>query len=227
MQEIEKYVKNSLPSDVENIFLPRLPQLKSYLKIIGIPYISEKTNNQISLDDIKNVLKNNHLFNDIVLASKPYIIKVSSKSDMTIIWIDIWDMQNRTNAKKVINQRFNIGSFIAIVRSANMNPGIPQCKNCWKWGHAVGVCCIQRSKCVRCNGPHLTKHHCHFAWCCKANEKTSPPRLEIKKGEPCPHTFKCLNCKGKHQADSYNCLFWKHHFNKEWHSKEYMEIQDN
>ena len=142
MQEIEKYVKNSLPSDVENISLLRLPQLKSYLKIIGIPYISEKTNNQISLDDIKNVLKNNHLFNDIVLVSKPYIIKVSPKSDMAIIWIDIWDTQNRTNTKKVINRRFNIGSFIATVQSANMNPSIPQCKNCWKWGYTAGVCHI-------------------------------------------------------------------------------------
>jgi len=45
LQEIEKYVKNSLPSDIENISLPRLPQSKSYLKIIGIPYISKKTNN--------------------------------------------------------------------------------------------------------------------------------------------------------------------------------------
>jgi len=108
-----------------------------------------------------------------------------------------------------------------------MNPGILQCKNCWKWDHMVGVCHIQESKCVRCNGPHLTEHHCHFAWCCKANEKTNPPRLETKKGEPCPHTFKCLNCKDEHQADSYDCLFWKHYFNKEWHSKEYMKIQDN
>jgi len=85
LQEIEKYVKNLLSSDVENISLPRLPQSKSYLKIVGIPYISKKTNNQISSDDIENVLKNNHLFNDIVLASKPCIIKVSPKSNMTII----------------------------------------------------------------------------------------------------------------------------------------------
>jgi len=103
LQEIEKYVKNSLPSNVENISSPKLPQLKSYLKIVGIPYISEKTNNRISLDDIKNVLKNNYLFNDIFLASKPCIIKISPKSDMVIIWIDIWDMQNRAKAKKVIN----------------------------------------------------------------------------------------------------------------------------
>jgi len=89
LQEIEKYVKNSLPSDVKNISLPRLPQLKSYLKIISIPYISKKTNNQISLDDIENVLKNNYLFNDIVLASKPHIIKIFPKSNMAIIWINI------------------------------------------------------------------------------------------------------------------------------------------
>ena len=163
MQEIEKYVKNSLPSDIENISLPRLPQSKSYLKIIGIPYISKKTNNWISLDDIENVLKNNYLFNNIVLASKSHIIKVSPKSDMAIIWIDIWNTQNGTNTKKVINQRLNISSFIATVQGTNINLGIPQCKNCWKWGHTAEVCHIQGSKCVRCNGPHLTEHHHHFA----------------------------------------------------------------
>ena len=50
---------------------PRLPQSKSYLKIIGIPFINKKTNSYISSDDIKNILKNNHLFNDIILTSKP------------------------------------------------------------------------------------------------------------------------------------------------------------
>jgi len=43
---------------------------------------------------------------------------------MAVIWIDIWDTQNGLNAKKVINQRFSIGSYIATVWGANMNPGI-------------------------------------------------------------------------------------------------------
>ena len=103
LQEIDKYVKNSLSSDADKISLPRLLQSKSYLKIVGIPFISEKTSNYVSLDKIKNVLKNNHLFNNIVLTSKSHIIKVSSKANMAIIWIDIWDTQNRSNAKKVIN----------------------------------------------------------------------------------------------------------------------------
>ena len=114
---------------------------------------------------------------------------------MAIIWIDIWDTQSRSNAKKVINQWFNIGSFITTVCGANMNPDVPQCKNCWKWGHTVGVCHIQEFKCVRYNSSHLTEHHHHFAWCCKANNKINLPRLETKKGEPCPHMFKYLNYK--------------------------------
>ena len=115
LQEIEKYVKNSLSSDTDKVFSPRLLQLKLYLKIVGILFISEKTSNCVSPDKIENVLKNNHLFNDIILASKPYVIKVSPKTNMAIIWIDIWNTQNGLNAKKVINQRFNIGSYIATV----------------------------------------------------------------------------------------------------------------
>ncbi len=69
-------------------------------------------------------------------------------------------------------------------------------------------------KYVRCNRPHLLEHHCHFAWYCKANNKTNPPRLEMKKSEPYPHSFKCLNCKGEHQANSNECPFWKYWFNK-------------
>jgi len=207
--------------------LAQLPQFKSYLKIVGIPFNSEKTNSHILSNEIENVLENNHSFNNIVLASKPCVIKVSSKSDMAIVWINIWNIQNGPNTKKVINCQFNIGSYIAIVYGANINLGVPQCKNYWKWGHTAGVCCIQGAKYIKCNGPHLTEHYHHFAWCCKANNKINSPRLEIKKSKPCPHSFKCLNCKGKYQANLYDCPFWKHYFNKEWHAKEYTKIWDN
>jgi len=44
LQEIERYVKSSLSNNAEQASSPRLPQSKSYLKIVGIPYISKKTN---------------------------------------------------------------------------------------------------------------------------------------------------------------------------------------
>ena len=115
LQEIKNYVKSSLFSDAEQISSPRLPQSKSYLKIIGIPYNSENTNSCISSDNVESILKSNHIFNNIILTSKPRIIKISPKSDMAIIWIDIWDTQSGLNTKNIINRHFNVGSFITTV----------------------------------------------------------------------------------------------------------------
>ena len=206
----------------------RLPMSKSYLKIIGIPFFPYPSSTEkLTSSDVETILKQNHIFDNISLVSKPRVIKVSPKLDMAIVWIDIWDVQSGKNAKMLINRCFNVGNYIATIRGANMNLGVPQCKNCWKWGHSTFSCHIQGSKCVKCNGPHKSEHHREFGWCCKANSKINPPRLETKKGDPCPHSFKCSNCKGDHQADSTSCPFWRHRFHREWHIKKYAEIRDN
>ena len=72
-----------------------------------------------------------------MLASRPQIIKISPKSDMAIIWINIWDVQSSNQTKELINRCFNIGSYIATIRGTNMNYSMSQCKNCWKWDHAI------------------------------------------------------------------------------------------
>ena len=132
LQEIEKYIKNLFTTDANQVTSPRLSQSKSYLKIVSISFISKWSNMRISSEEVKNILKSNHIFNDIILASKPRIIKVSPKSNMAIIWIDIWNTQSGSNVMKIINRHFNIGSFIAMVQGANINLGVPQYKNCWK-----------------------------------------------------------------------------------------------
>ena len=81
-------------------------------------------------NDIEEILKQNHIFDNISLTSKPRVIKVSLKSDMSIVWLDIWDVQSSKNTKMLINRYFNVGNYILTIRGANMNPGIPQCKNC-------------------------------------------------------------------------------------------------
>ena len=89
LQTIKNYVKSTCSIKADQIEFLRLPQSKSYLKLISIPYLSEKTNSHITSDEVDSILKNTHIFNDIVLASKLRVIKVSSKSNMAIIWIDI------------------------------------------------------------------------------------------------------------------------------------------
>ena len=45
-------------------------------------------------------------------------------------------------------------------------------------------------------------------------------RAATNVGEPCPHVFKCVNYKEDHQADSYNCPYWRNQFNKEWYGRK-------
>jgi len=181
---IENYLKNMQNVDSSSIESPRLPKSKSYMKIIGLPY---KINQDvISSDFIEGVLKETHLFNGVVLASKPRVIKASPKSDMTVVWVDIWDSQSGSSAKNIINRRFNIGRFIATVKGINMNPGVLQCKNCWKWGHSTLSCHSHISRCAKCYGAHITEHHREKAWYCMENKKLN--HSATKEGEPCPHT---------------------------------------
>jgi len=107
LSTIEKYLKSIQNVDFDLIESPCFPKTKSYMKIIGLPY---KINQDIiSPDFIKGVLKETHLFKGVVLASKPRVIKASPKSDMVVVWVDIWDSQSGSLANNIINCHFNIG----------------------------------------------------------------------------------------------------------------------
>ena len=140
---IDQYIKNSNNVNALQVEELWLPKSKSYLKIIGIPYyLHSNSQEYLTSNDIKTILKQNQIFNNISLASKPRIIKVSPKSDMSIMWIDIWDVQSGSNAKMLINWCFNIRKYIVTIQRVNINPGVSQYKNCWKWGHTTFSCRI-------------------------------------------------------------------------------------
>jgi len=78
----------------------------------------------VTSDFIKGILKKIHLFKDITLASKPHVIKVSSKSNIAVVWVDIWDFQSSSSAKNIINHCFNIRWFVTTIQDTNMNLGV-------------------------------------------------------------------------------------------------------
>jgi len=92
LQTIEKYIKTTNNIEAEGVEVLYLLQSKSYLKVIDIPYLGEFTNTSINSDTVEDIIKKNHIFNNIALASKPHIIKVSPKLDMAIIWLNIWNI---------------------------------------------------------------------------------------------------------------------------------------
>ena len=104
LQIINQYMKSSEDVNGLQVDEPRLPQSKSYLKIIGIPYYpNSKSQDRLNSSDVEAILKQNQIFDNIKLASKLRVIKVLPKSDMSIIWIDIWDVQSSSKAKCLIN----------------------------------------------------------------------------------------------------------------------------
>jgi len=55
---IENYVKNSESIDSTQVDFPRLPQSKSYLKIIGIPYFSHSNmQDRLTSNDVEHIIK--------------------------------------------------------------------------------------------------------------------------------------------------------------------------
>ena len=90
---IENYVKYSENIDSSQVDSPRLPQSKFYLKIIGIPYFPySNMQDRLISSNVELVIKQNHIFNNVSLVSKLRVIKVSLKSDIVIIWINIWNI---------------------------------------------------------------------------------------------------------------------------------------
>ena len=157
LSRIENFLKKIDNIDLVSIEGPYLPKSKSYMKIVGLSFNSEL--GVVTPDFIEGILKETHLFKDVTLASKPCVIKASPKSDKVVAWVNIWDSQSGSAAKNIINCCFNIGCFVATIRGTNTNPGTPQCKNCWKWGHSILSCCSYIFRCTKCYGAHDTEHY--------------------------------------------------------------------
>jgi len=77
LNTIKKYIKSVETINSNDIIAPRLLQSKLYLK--SILYLIKNLNTSIISDIVEKILQSTHIFNNITLALKPHIIKVSSK----------------------------------------------------------------------------------------------------------------------------------------------------
>jgi len=85
---VELYIKNQSSMNANDVQSTYLPQSKLYLKILGILYFIEDTNTPIDTNFMENVIKMIHVFDNIWIAFKPRMVKVSPRSDIVIV-IDI------------------------------------------------------------------------------------------------------------------------------------------
>jgi len=89
LQTIENVIKNMENLNSDDIETLQLSQSKSYLKIMGILFFIKNTNILISVDFVEIAIKSNHIFDNLLLASKLRVIKASLKFNIAIVWINI------------------------------------------------------------------------------------------------------------------------------------------
>ena len=89
LEVIKQWLKKTAGLGESTEVEPRLPQSKSFLKILGVPYWDSKSSLPITLAQVEAALSNSPLFEGVSLASMPRIMKASPSSDMSVIWIDI------------------------------------------------------------------------------------------------------------------------------------------
>ena len=83
---IENYIKKVDDINIINVNTPCLSQSKSYLKIIDNHYHSHNSSNKCLIpNNVEGIIKQNQIFDNKVLTSKLWVIKVLPKSDMLII----------------------------------------------------------------------------------------------------------------------------------------------
>jgi len=146
LEVIKQWLKKVAGLAASTVVEPHLPQSKSFLKILGVPYWSNNSSLPITQAQVESVIVNTPIFEGVVFASCPRIMKAFPSLDMSVIWIDIWDSQKGLG-KTLINRSFNFGRHTATVWGTAMHPGVAQRRNCWCWGHLTHACRAQGAKC--------------------------------------------------------------------------------
>jgi len=115
LEVIKQWLKKTAGLGESTEVEPRLSQSKSFLKVLGMPYWDSKSSLPITPAQVAEALSCSPLFESVTLVSMPRIMKVSPSSDMSVIWIDIWDSQKGSKGKTLINRSFNFGRHTATV----------------------------------------------------------------------------------------------------------------
>ena len=75
MNIIEKYIKKSKSINSEHVNSPQLSKSKLYLKILGLSYLVEDTNQPIFSKIVTETIQQMHIFKNITLTLKLGISK--------------------------------------------------------------------------------------------------------------------------------------------------------
>jgi hypothetical protein len=196
---------------------PFAPQLIAHLIMKGFNYFTDVYNRRpediLTSEQIMENMQGVDQFRGLECVRPPAIVQSKGSNDMAIAFVDMWDSKNGIRTKELINKVYYIGGKLIKVEYARQREFVPQWQNCWSWTHGTSWCHINHQRCAWCGQPHKTTNHDLFITCCVTIRKT-----EEWTGQ-CTHKDKCVNCKGKHQANDSKCIYKCHQNNVSWHNQ--------
>ncbi|KAF9439604.1 hypothetical protein P691DRAFT_690255 [Macrolepiota fuliginosa MF-IS2] len=170
-------------------FYPCLPQSKSYLKVIDIPFFKTLPYASVNAKgvtehhpatyivegDVRAAFAQSPLAPHLNLVDKPRIVRTSRASDMCTTWFKIWDSQQGTSAQYLVGCTIMVNGVGSPIYAAKVNQGKSLCQKCWHWGHPTNMCRHLGYICPVCGGPHQRDHHRMLCGPHKGNPKANPP----------------------------------------------------
>jgi hypothetical protein len=90
-----------------------VPQSKSYLKIVHIPFFIN--NEPIKPEFVVEAIKHHELSGNFILAGPPRVTRNTRDSDSCTVWFDLWDSQNSKWAVPLVNCRINIRGWTSTI----------------------------------------------------------------------------------------------------------------
>ena len=184
-----------------------VPSSRSFLMIVGVPVHNKYTGGLTVPDDILRAMQGHLYRHSFSLAAPLRPSKESPNSTRMTVFFDIWDSQQGSRARTLNDARIIINSTECFVKPAPARHVVPLCPSCWRWGHSRPSC-RGRTRCPKCGEPHTLEEHRQHASCCKENAKIK--QTATPADAPCPHTFRCLNCRrDTHHAHERKCVFWE------------------
>lgn len=212
-----QYISGAFASLGHDSFVPELPHSRSFLKIMDVPFYLAPGVLTTPSDIIRGLDSSPATkLKFSLVGGAPRIIRNSPKSDTCTVYFNIADSKSGSMARSLINKGLVILGLTVFIRGAKPQPGVPLCRCCWRWGHPSEVCRSKGIFCSLCRGPHRTEAHRDFGRCCCGDPKATPPSAPTPDRVPCPHPPHCNNCGKSHAADSRDCQFWCHRFDRSW-----------
>ncbi|KAF9439757.1 hypothetical protein P691DRAFT_637990, partial [Macrolepiota fuliginosa MF-IS2] len=126
------------------------PASRSFIKIVDVPFFKPGTTEPIPSTEVDAQLQHSVIPSDYIVHWR--FVWNSPKAKFATMWIDLSNSQRGTRASQLIGHHLFLNEAEVLIKGVKAHTGMPQCQQCWHWGHNTEVCRHPVICCPICTG---------------------------------------------------------------------------